>query len=238
MARRVAILQSNYMPWKGYFDLIDIVDEFIIYDAMQYTRRDWRNRNKVKTAAGLQWLTIPVKVKGKYNQLIDETQLVRDSWRSEHLATIRHAYGRAAAFRDVYPWLEQLVWTAPSTTISELNVHFLGAICQFLGIDTQLVSCSRYTLLDGKTERLVDLCRQAGATEYVSGPAARDYIDPELFRAAGIQLLWKSYAGYPEYRQMHGPFEHHVSIIDLLMNEGTDARKFLHSTPQFEADLM
>lgn len=232
--KRVAILQSNYIPWKGYFDFIESVDAFVLYDEMQYTRRDWRNRNKIKTKDGTKWLTVPVSVKGKYLQKISETAIDDPHWAADHLVQLRHAYARAPHFRSVWPWLEDLYVRAPATTISAVNVHFLRAICERLEIATPLLISSDFELLEGKTERLVGICSDLGATEYVSGPAAKDYVERSLFESAGIALRWKSYAGYPVYPQLGEPFEPGVTILDLFFNLGDETRAYLHSTPTFE----
>lgn len=225
--KTVAILQSNYIPWKGYFDLISMVDEFILYDDMQYTRRDWRNRNKIKTPNGTTWLTIPVVVKGRYFQKIRETEIADLGWAAEHWRTIAHHYARAPYFQEYQDPLRELFLGCQERMLSQVNWRFLQALCQMLGITTQMTWSMDYQLADGKTERLVDLCRQAGATRYISGPAAQEYIEPSLFAEAGIELDWMDYAGYPEYRQLHPPFDHFVSVIDLLLNEGPDAPRFM-----------
>ncbi|KUM52482.1 WbqC family protein [Rheinheimera sp. EpRS3] len=224
--KKVAILQSNYIPWKGYFDMIAAVDEFIIYDDMQYTRRDWRNRNQIKTPNGVQWLTIPVKVKGKFDQRIRDTEIDGSSWLSDHWKGLLMNYRKAKYFSDIAVWLEPL-YQAEYRTITELNLAFITAICDYLGIETK-ISCSwDYQLDDGKTERLVSLCRQAGATEYISGPAAKDYIEASYFDEVGITLSWFDYNGYPEYLQLWGDFVHGVSILDLLFNCGKEATHYM-----------
>lgn len=228
MTKRVAIVQSNYIPWKGYFDMIRRVDEFILYDDMQYTRRDWRNRNKIKTAQGLQWLTIPVVVKGKYHQTIKETVVSDPQWPRQHWATLQHNYSRAPYFEAYRDRIEPLYRTEDMPTqLSAINHRFLTAVCGMLDITTRLTWSMDYTIVPGKTERLVSLCQQAGATEYLSGPAARDYVVPELFEAAGITLRWFDYSGYPEYPQLYPPFEHGVSILDLIFNTGPEAGRYL-----------
>ena len=232
--KRVAILQSNYLPWKGYFDLISSVDDFVIYDSVQYTRRDWRNRNQIKTKDGLHWITVPVKVKGKYHQTIAETELNGSDWVREHLEAIRHAYARAPAFAVVFPWFEDLLKSAPQTTISALNRHTIEGICARLGIAARLHDSADFDLAEDRTLRLRGICEQLGATEYVSGPAAKAYMDESLFAEKGIGVRWKSYGGYPEYPQVWPPFDHHPSIIDLLLCLGDDAPKFLHSGQPFE----
>lgn len=229
MTRRIAILQSNYIPWKGYFDLINLVDEFILYDDMQFTRRDWRNRNLIKTANGLTWLTIPVKVKGKYIQAIKETEATDSSWRQHHWRSILHNYSKTQYFAEYKDLFEELYLNSAETNLSQINFQFLTAINRLLGITTRVTWSMDYSLVEGKTEKLVALCAQAGATEYVSGPSARDYIDATLFAAAGIELTFMDYSGYPEYQQLYPPFEHGVSIIDLIFNEGPNAKRFMKS---------
>ncbi|MCW2002505.1 hypothetical protein FHY30_001198 [Xanthomonas arboricola] len=226
MKKKVAILQSNYIPWKGYFDLIAAVDEFILFDDMQYTRRDWRNRNQIKTPQGVQWLTVPVLTKGKYHQTIAETELDGDQWTALHWKALVQNYRRAPHFDQIAAWLEPL-YVKSYTHLSQMNRCFIEAICQQLHITTKIRSSADYVLLDGKTERLADLCRQAGATEYLSGPAAKDYVDETIFRDHGIQLSWFDYAGYPPYPQVWGEFAHGVSVLDLLFNCGQDAHAYM-----------
>jgi hypothetical protein len=225
----VAIVQSNYIPWKGYFDLINLVDEFILFDDMQYTRRDWRNRNLIKTRAGLKWLTIPVAVKGNFFQKIKDTRVSDPGWGRTHWESIVHNYSKAnhfAAFREVF---ESLYLGSQESFLSQINYAFLTTICKILRIETRITWSDTYESVEGKTERLVSICKQAGATTYISGPAARDYIDEGLFNYADISLEYMDYSAYPEYRQLFPPFEHGVSVIDLIFNEGPDAPKFMKS---------
>ncbi|BAV51747.1 hypothetical protein MesoLj113a_57370 [Mesorhizobium sp. 113-1-2] len=226
MTKRVAILQSNYIPWKGYFDLIASVDEFILYDDMQYTRRDWRNRNKIKTPAGAQWLTVPVVTKGRYLQKILETEIDGADWAQSHWRQLQLNYRRASCFSEIAEWLEPL-YSRHYTHISELNRCFIAAICGYLGITTAITSSSAYQLNGAKTERLADICAQAGGTVYVSGPSAKDYIVPEVFDLKGIDLEWFDYEGYPVYPQLWTGFIHQVSILDLLFNCGKQSPQFM-----------
>lgn len=225
--KKVAIIQSNYIPWKGYFDMIAAVDEFILYDDMQYTRRDWRNRNQIKTPQGVQWLTIPVKAKGNYRQKIRQTEIDGTDWAATHWKALVQNYRRAPHFADIAEWLEPLYLKEASTHISQLNRRFIEAICNYLGIKTVITNSWDYTLLDGKTERLADLCMQAGGTTYISGPAAKEYIVEEVFADMGIKLTWFEYACYPEYPQLWGEFSHGVTILDLLFNCGKDSPRFM-----------
>ena len=225
--KKIAILQSNYIPWKGYFDMISAVDEFILYDDMQYTRRDWRNRNQIKTPQGVQWLTVPVLVKGRYHQKICETEIEGDDWSVAHWKALVQNYRRAPHFYEIAPLLESIYLEDDFTHISQLNRRLIETVCTYLGIKTVITNSWDYTLLDGKTERLAVLCVQAGGTEYISGPAAKDYVDEKVFSDLGIKLTWFDYAGYPEYPQLWGEFTHGVTILDLLFNCGKDAPRYM-----------
>jgi len=227
--KKVAIVQSNYIPWKGYFDLINQVDEFILFDDMQYTRRDWRNRNRIKTANCPIWLTIPVAVKGRYFQKIKDTMISDRNWKEEHWRTVLHSYSKAQYFKEYREFFEELYLNCVQRYLSEINFRFLIGICKLLGIDTKVSWSMDYTLTHDRTERLVDLCKQAGAEEYVSGPTAKGYIQEELFAAEKILLTYVDYAGYPTYHQLYPPFEHEVSIVDLIFNEGHNAPRFMKS---------
>lgn len=227
MSKRVAIVQSSYIPWKGYFDLIRHVDEFILFDDVQFTKRDWRNRNRIKSPAGPIWLTVPVLVKGRYLQAIKDTQVSDGGWNQTHWRTIQTHYRRAPFYADLKDALEDLFLGCDHRYISEINHRFISGLCRMLGITTKLSWSMDFELESGKNERLIGLCRKTGATAYVSGPAARSYIDAEQFEQAGIALSFFDYSGYPEYPQLHPPFDHHVSVIDLLLNTGPRAADYL-----------
>jgi hypothetical protein len=225
--KKIAIVQSNYIPWKGYFDMIAAVDEFILYDDMQYTRRDWRNRNQIKTPQGVQWLTVPVVAKGRYHQKIRETEIDGSAWAISHWKSLCQNYRRAAFFTEIAGWLEPLYLGEAFTHLSGLNRMFIEAVCEYLDIETVISNSWDYDLVDGKTERLASLCVQAGGTEYISGPAAREYVDERIFADMGVGLTWFDYSGYPEYPQLWGEFTHGVTILDLLFNCGKEANKYM-----------
>jgi WbqC-like protein family len=226
-AKSIAIVQSSYIPWKGYFDLIAMVDEFLFYDDRQYTRRDWRNRNRIKTAQGTQWLTIPVRVKGKYEQRIDETEIADDAWRRRHLQTILHAYQAAPYLQTYRPLLDELYLGSDESRLSLVNRRFVETLCAELEIETTLGWSTDYSVDGDRTSRLVNLCVAAGADVYLSGPSARSYIDETTFARAGIELRYMDYGDYPEYPQLHPPFEHEVSVLDLLLNVGPAGREYM-----------
>lgn len=230
--KKIAILQSNYIPWKGYFDIINMVDEFILYDDVQYTRRDWRNRNQIKTSTGLIWLSIPVHVKGRYDQKIKDTFVNDPSWSDIHWKAISLNYSKAPYFKDIAPILKELYDQAKTISkLSEINYLFIKKITELLEINTKITWSMDYSIISGRSERILDLCIQAGANEYLSGPAAKGYLNESIFRDAGISVSWMEYGGYPEYPQLYGPaFYHNVSIIDLLFNKGiADSKEYMQS---------
>ena len=227
--KKIAILQSNYIPWRGYFDIINMVDEFILYDCMQYTRRDWRNRNKIKTSQGLKWITIPVEVKGKYFQKINETKISDKEWGKKHWSIIKQNYSKAHYFNEFKDIFEELYLKCEEEYLSQINYKFIVTICDILGINTKIRWSSEFNLVEGKTEKLLGICKDCEADVYLSGPAAKDYFDEELAKKENIQVEWMDYSGYPEYNQLFKPFEHGVTILDLIFNEGTNATKFMKS---------
>ena len=225
--KKIAIVQSNYIPWKGYFDLIAAADEFILYDDMQYTRRDWRNRNRIKTPQGIRWLTVPVRVKGKFHQEIRDTEIDGADWALTHWKTLTQNYRRAPYFDEIAAWLEPLYLAESYTHLSSLNRRLIEAVCNYLGLTTVITNSWDYAPLDGKTQRLADICTQAGATEYISGPAAKDYIEESLFTDRGINVTWFDYSGYAKYPQLWGEFTHEITILDLLINCGKEAHRYM-----------
>ncbi|MGE7368952.1 WbqC family protein [Neorhizobium sp. NPDC001467] len=223
--KKVAILQSNYIPWKGYFDMIALVDEFILYDDMQYTKNDWRNRNKLKTPNGPQWLSVPVGQ--DIRRRICDVRVDGADWQAKHWKTIEANYRRSKHFDEVASWLMPIYLGRTFTHLTQVNSLLIKAVCDYLGIKTRISLSMDYTLIEGKTERLVDLCLQTGATEYVSGPAARSYVDEAMFQDNGLKLTWFDYAGYPDYPQLWGEFTHGVTILDLLFNCGKDSCSYM-----------
>lgn len=221
--KRVAIVQSNYIPWKGYFDLIHSVDELVLFDDVQYTRRDWRNRNRIKTPQGPAWLTVPVNAKGNYHEPIRTITVSDPSWAARHWKSLATHYGKARRFHSCAETVERVYQACEGDThLSAINHRWITALCGLLDIATTITWSMDYTLEPDRTERLVGICRQAGASTYLSGPAARSYIDPTRFEAAGVELEYFDYSGYPEYGQLNPPFDHFVTVLDLLFNEGPD----------------
>jgi WbqC-like protein family len=228
--RRVSIVQSCYIPWKGFFDLIGQCDEYVIFDSVQYVKRHWHNRNRIKTANGLEWLTIPVVSKGRFEQPIDEVEIEKP-WADKHWRTLELAYKRAPFFQQYAPAVKGWYELADKKTkLTDVNAVFLSGICGTLGLKTRITRDTAYPAHGVKTERLLGIVRAVGADRYLSGPSARTYLDESTFRTAGITPEWMDYQGYPEYPQLHGGFEHAVSVLDLLFNTGPGAPRYLTRT--------
>ena len=225
---KVGIIQSNYIPWRGYFDLIDDVDLFIFYDDVQYAKHSWRNRNKIKTQNGLIWLTVPVLFSLNTGTLIQSAKIDYSSnWVKKHVDSIKFSYSKAPFFKmyseDFFDILNQKF-----ETISELNLNINKWIIEKLDIGTKIKMSSEFNGVGSKTDRLIDILTKARATSYLSGPAAKDYLEIEKFKKAGIDLEYKVYEYY-EYPQRYGKFEPNVSVLDLLFNCGEDSKDYLKS---------
>lgn len=223
---RVAILQSNYIPWKGYFDIIRSVDLFVFHDDLQYTKGDWRNRNKIKTPKGTEWITVPCGT--SEHRLICDVELTNSDWQRKHWNLIQTHYVKAPYFKPYSPFFEEIYLGRTWENLSDMNQYVIKATStELLGIATQFDDSRVHDLKTAKGERVIELLKKVGATTYLSGPAAKSYLDESAFAAEGIGLEWMSYAGYSEYPQLHPPFDHGVSIIDLFFNTGPDAASFM-----------
>lgn len=227
-SKTIAIIQPFYLPWKGYFDIIHDVDEFILYDNVKYTERSWINRNQIKTPNGVNWISIPIKTAGRYQQQIKDAEVVNNLWVDKHRETLRRMYVNTPywnkyckQFNDLYDELYDEKY------ISKINEKFLFIICEILGITTQITHSSDYQLTEGKTEKLIELCKQSDAKRYISGSLAKNYIDEQKFIEAKIELVWKNYDGYPEYSQLYNGFVHGVSIVDLIFNMGKESAYYV-----------
>lgn len=225
--KRVAIVQSNYVPWKGYFDLMHAVDEFVLYDDVQYTRRDWRNRNRIKTPDGLAWLTIPVASDWLRPRAIKDTEIIGSDWAPRHWRGLQQNYARSPYLKNYAEDLEDLYLNRVWTHLSAVNEAFLAWCGGKLAIQTAVTRSGAYELVAGRSERLLSICQQCGADVYVSGPAAKSYLDEALFEQAGVQVEWFEYAPCAEYPQLWGQFVHGVSALDLIFNTGPEAPAFM-----------
>lgn len=218
----VVILQPSYIPWRGFFDLIHDADVFVFYDDVQYDKHGWRNRNRIKTIQGTQWITIPINAKGNVSEgvLVKDARIVAtQDWAKKHLMSLRQSYVKAPFFKTHFPFVESL-YDKKHELLADFTIESTIAIARALGIEhTRFVRSSELGVGGGKTERLVNIVKHFGANRYISGPSARDYIESNLFEGAGIQLDYKNYR-YPEYEQVHPPFDPQVTILDLVFMKG------------------
>jgi hypothetical protein len=226
---KCVILQPSYIPWRGYFHQIQKADVFVFFDDVQYDKRGWRNRNQIKTASGLQWLTVPVLAKGHQDtgQLIKDTRICWDTdWVGKHWKAIEMAYSRAPYFRQCADVIERLYRTRPEM-LADFTIDLTETIAKLLGIEgTRFVRSSSLSTAGTKTEHLINVCAAIGATHYISGPSAKDYLDEEMMGRHGISVEFMRY-DYPEYPQLHGSFEPAVTILDLLFMTGGDAGRYI-----------
>lgn len=226
----VVILQPSYIPWRGYFDQIRRADLFIFYDDVQYDKHGWRNRNQIKTAQGKQWLTIPVHSKG-----VTDGTPIKDvridwskPWAKNHLKALTFAYVKTPRFASYVPWLES-VFERRDEHLADFTIWLTIEIARLIGFShTRFMRSSEISGVDGqKTNRLIQILKQVGATHYISGPSARDYVEKPKFDKAGITLEFMEY-NYPDYPQLHPPFDPYVTILDLLFMVGNEAGRYMN----------
>lgn len=214
--KRIALLQSNYIPWKGYFDLINDVDEFYIYDEVQYTKNDWRNRNQILTPQGKKWLTIPVRHE-YLGQPIEEVRVANINWGKKHWNAIKTNYGKAPNFKNYAPKFEEFYLSTNLELLTEINEKLIRMVCEILDITTPIKRSQPFNLEGDKNERIIELCKKVNAKEYVSGPAAKDYANENLFHSNNIQLTWYEYKFPSNYSQLNSiVFDPYVSVLDYL----------------------
>jgi len=215
---RVTILQPSYLPWLGFFEQMSRSDKFVLLDDVQYTRRDWRNRNRIRVRENWIWLTVPVQQKSRFSQSLLETRIDNSAWRRKHLETLRQHYCKAPFFEKYFPRCQQ-VYEKDWTFLFDLCLETINLIKEEMGIETPLLRSSEMKPGGEKTERLVSICRELGATHYLSGESGSNYIAEEDFSSQGIALEYQNYE-HPVYPQRYTGFVPHLSAIDLLFNCG------------------
>lgn len=232
----VVILQPSYIPWRGVFDQIRRVDVFVFYDDVQYDKHGWRNRNRIKSPQGGQWLTIPVHNQGVVveNTPINEIEIAWEhDWAAKHLRAIRQNYGKTPFFNDYAGWLEDVYSRRPAL-LADFTIPLTIEIARLLGIThTQFLRSSTLCASGHKTDRLIEILTGLGATHYISGPSARSYIEEEKFKNANITLEFLEY-NYPEYVQLYPPYDPYVSVLDLLFMTGPEAPAYLQERGHHE----
>ena len=224
--KKIAILQSNYIPWKGVFDMINQVDEFVFFDDVDYTSRDWRTRNKVRTSGDSKWLTVPVKKMPRGTKIF-EIEIANDGkWQKKHKATISQSYAKAKYFSD-YKWILDEIYDQEWNNLSQFNIYVTKLLCRVLDIKCKFLNSKDIKSSGSKDDKLISICKILNATDYLSGPAAKDYIDNSKFELENINLSYIDYSFYQEYPQCHEGFDHYVSVLDLIFNCGPDAKKYI-----------
>jgi len=225
---KAVILQPMYLPWIGYFAMIDETDAFVFYDDVQFVERSWHRRNKVKMPDGRSmWLSVPIRK--RYGQKINEARIDTDlEWRRKHWSTIVHAYGRAPFFRQYSASLQE-IYEKEWEYLADLDITLVKLISEHLGLTcTRFVRSSGLGVSGQKTDRLINVLKKLGADEYVSGPAAKSYVELDKFEREGIALYWYEFK-HPVYPQLHGAFLPYMSIVDLLFNVGDEALSTIRS---------
>lgn len=245
MQKKIVLLQPSYIPWLGYFDQIHQADLFVFYDDTQYTRRDWRNRNKIKNSNSQeQLLTIPVETKGRYHAKINEIPIKENTpWREEHLKAIKFNYAKAPFFKDYFPKIEQIISppnqqvhpakrgqpaNQPGPSLSTYNIETTKALANLLGItNTEFTTSSELNLTyESPNQYIIEICKKLNATHYLTGEKAQNYLDESLFTKHSITLEYQRYK-HPEYSQQWGDFIPYLSIVDLILNEGPKSLQIL-----------
>jgi hypothetical protein len=213
--RTAVILQSNYIPWRGYFDLLRQADVFVLYDEVQFTERDWRNRNRIMTRDGPRWLTIPVLKSGKFGQTIAQTEVADASWARKHWARIQESYAKSPNFQVVSEWLEPcLVAAGAETRLSQINHLILTRIAAYLDLSAEVLWSEDIPGSGDRIQRLVQICSQLGADRLLCGPAAQSYLDTSAFQAKDIEVDWMQYPTYPVTAS--SPEGEPLSVLDAL----------------------
>lgn len=227
---KCAIIQPSYIPWRGYFDMINKADIFVFYDDVQYDKHGWRNRNRIKTSQGSKWLTIPVLSGGNVVQhkMINEIYIDdKINWSSKHWKSLQQSYGKALFFESYAPLVANFYEKKDELKLADFTIESTIALSKMLGIDeTRFMRSSDIIAQGSKTDRLVSILKSVGATHYISGPSAQSYMEADKLNHAGISLEYMAYS-YPEYSQLYSPFDPQVSILDLLFMKGDESFEYI-----------
>lgn len=223
---RLVVLQPSFLPWLGHLDQYDWADVFVLYDDVQYDKNGWRNRNRILTPNGISWLTVPVKTKGLNKPLNTEVPINNQSkWQKKMLASIRQSYSKKPHFSPYFPGLEDIL-TQPYELLVDLNLATLKWLTECLGMPWKVVRSSELGIPGRKTERLVAICEKFKATDYLTGDAARDYLDEQQFEDVNVRVHWHGYQ-HPTYNQGTEEFVPYLSVVDLLFREGERSLEIL-----------
>lgn len=228
----VGIHQPNFVPWLGYFFKLARVDLFVFFDNVQYSRKSFTSRNRIKTQSGPQWLTVPVRTKGRFFQAILDVEINWDNdWRRKHLNTLRINYGRAPFFDEVFAILEsQYLSIGGTTRLCEFNISLIQALCAYLGLKPAFVRARDLKATGNGNELVLNICKELRASTYVTSSKAVNCEDALKFREIGIQLEYSTFKSRP-YGQLWGDFVENLSVVDALMNCGRGTRELI-SAPE------
>lgn len=228
--KTLVVLQPGYLPWLGFFDQMRRADVFAYYDDVQFDKHGWRNRNRIKTPAGPLWLTVPVLHSGKGQPKILDTLIdTQSNWQRKHVASLKQYYAKAPYATRYLPEIEEIL-SRPWRHLAELDIAVSGQMAAWLKLPVPTIRTSTLGIGGTQSERLIELCRHFGATRYLSGDAASEYLDVPLFASHGIEVVWQNYQ-HPIYPQQHGPFVPYLSAIDLLLNCGDQGVEILKGGP-------
>ncbi len=226
---KIVVTQSNYIPWKGYFDLINYVDEFIFFDEVQYTRRDWRNRNLINDGKNKKWITIPVQNKGNYDEKISNMFVNDKSWVNQHLKIFKHYYSKSKFFHETYEFLQKVYYEIDSDNLSYINKFIIKSISKHLNLKCNFRDSTTIKKKEtDASERLLEICKSRNCKIYVTGPNAKNYLNEKIFSNNNIEIEWFDYGRTKIYKQQSTSFIKNLSIVDCMMNCGTDIKKFLN----------
>lgn len=230
----LVVLQPSYLPWLGFFDQVRRCDHFVFYDDVQFDKHGWRNRNRVKSARGPVWLTVPVRASGRMGQLINEVEIADAThWARKHIQTVEQLYA-GSPHRDAYlPELADVL-NLKWERLADLDIESSKVMCGWFGLKRPMYRSSELGIDGDRNTRLLALCKHFGVDTYLSGDAARIYLDVDLFEANGVRVEWQNFQ-HPEYPQMHGEFIPYLSALDLLLNVGEQSRAVLEGDARREA---
>lgn len=214
--RKVVVTQPNYLPWRGHFALLSEADVIVFLDDVQFTKRDWRNRNIIVSREGTQWLSIPVESKGRFKQTIRETRINDPEWKKRHWRTLKFTYERCAGWTSFADLFGEYYSAPTSPFLVDELLMSLDLCCRALGIRTQVQLGSELPGSVDPTRRLIEKVSAVDGSRYLSGPSARRYLDEVQFKRSGIEVCWYEYPQFRPYRQLQEGFTEHVSIADLL----------------------
>lgn len=228
MGKVASIMQPTYLPWIGYFELIERSDIFVLMDDVQFVKKSWQQRNRIKNAQGIQWLTVPVLTTGRHFQKIVDVEIdASQNWAKKHLKSIRLAYSNAPFFGEFFPTLER-IYSHPWTKLRDLNTAIISFMKEAMDIRTPMVSSSQLQCRESRDERIIDICKQTGADVLYDTAGAAEVINADKIRSEGIKVIFQEYV-HPIYNQLHGEFVSHLSAIDLLLNEGSASYDIIRS---------